>query len=180
MFVALLTGGGLTVVGGFVQAWLTSRDATARDDRRHLHELDMAREQRHHQRIENAYEELLLLVETIGQWASMIRPLVTIEGDPRPQLPPLPEQARVEALVRAYGSQKVRDRLFAWRQVIDQLIEADFQIQAAERSIERQGHTSIDDGAERMKIGTQLRPAERARRNELAEEIAAELRAPFS
>ena len=69
----------------------------------------MAREARTQERLANAYVDLLDMAERTGQWAQSVRPMMdTIPPQPVPPLPELSEQARVEALVGAFGSNEVR------------------------------------------------------------------------
>jgi len=49
-----------------------------------------------------------------------------------PELPPLAEQAHTEALVRAFGSDKVLDRMKTWRDIVRTMRALDIQIRAAD------------------------------------------------
>jgi hypothetical protein len=121
--------------------------AAERDQRRFDHEMEMARDQRRQQRLAETYIVLLEQAERMGQWAAFVRPLMERAEGPRPALPDLAEQARVEALVRAYGSPEVKALVDEWRQTIREIIGADATIRTAEDMVERYRKTNIDEGA---------------------------------
>jgi hypothetical protein len=173
---------GTTVAG---VAGITATYWTAKRGREHAERLStaaqdharkLAREERRQKRIGQAYEELLIQVELVGQWASMVRPMLSSAGDPKPELPGFPEQARIQALVLAHASPVVKARQAAWMEIIREMIHTDYGIELAERTAARSQAIGIDGLELRRKLDLELRPAERKKRAELAEEIAKELR----
>ncbi|MET9303559.1 hypothetical protein ABZX66_30030 [Micromonospora aurantiaca] len=136
------------------------------------HDAALAKEQRDQQRRSEAYVELLTMVERVGQWASMVRPMLdTNPPRPVPPLPELSEQARSNALVGAYASPAVKERYQAWRKVVMEAIGAVEDIEFA--------LANPDAGLSHIKPRRELdfkhRPAEGDARRALADQIAAEL-----
>lgn len=128
---ALLTGGGLAAVGGLVSGWLTNWLGDKRDERRYTHEQKMAREARRQDRLELAYVELGKYLSRSGDWARAVRPFIGPVPPPDP-LPP-EERWRIETLVRAYGSEKVRQLLGQWEDQAKKIQNADHVIQLLEQ-----------------------------------------------
>ena len=150
-------------VAGMFFTWLTGKEA--RDDARAT-----AREAREQQRLENAYIELLDVAERTGQWVRMVCP-VWDTNPPQPvpaELPSLPEQAHTEALVNAFGSAEVRERMKTWRDVALEVISTVTQIRWEEAD---------PTGAEESPRRTleHLRGQERVAREALANQVAVEL-----
>jgi len=71
-------------VTGIVFTWLTGKQAREQAelvaDKRLEHERTMAHEARRQERRGNAYVRLLTVVETTGQWAQMVKPM--LDSDP--------------------------------------------------------------------------------------------------
>ena len=113
-------------VAGIVGTWLTA-------NRGLTHERRLATEARQQQRLENAYVGLLDVAERVGHWAQLAWPVLDSDPPrPVPELPPLAEQAHTEALVRAFGSDKVLDRMKTWRDIVRTMRALDIQIRAAD------------------------------------------------
>jgi len=131
-FLAILTGGGLAVLGGLLSGWVSNWLGDKRDQRKYAHEQAMAAEARRQERLEQAYIELLGYLSHHAEWAVSVRPFFeTIEApDPLPRA----EVRRVAALVEAYGSPEVRRLLSDWREHAEKLAEADAIIGVVERS----------------------------------------------
>ncbi|MEC4840903.1 hypothetical protein R2360_15690 [Mycobacteroides chelonae] len=128
----------------------------------------IATEERQQQRLENAYVKLLDFAERIGFWAQTSYPLYdTNPGGPLAPLPPLAEQAQVQALVRAFGSTAVIEIMDAWAKVTQDMLFAEqtIKIEAAE------GNKEITGRREFMA----LRPKEFELRRKIADQVAAEL-----
>lgn len=127
----------------------------------------IAVEERQQQRLENAYVKLLDFAERIGFWAQSSYPLYDTNPDaPRAPLPELTEQAEVQALVRAFGSAEMIERMDAWAKLTEEMAFAEREIMLEKR-----------DGNEiagRMKF-IQLRPQEFELRRKMADGVAAEL-----
>ena len=102
-FLALLTGGLLTALGGLLSAWMTNWLGDKRDQRRYAHERDMAAEARRQERLEQAYIELLGYLSRHWDWAKSVRPFWGQPPIPEP-LPP-EERWRIETLGGLRGVQ---------------------------------------------------------------------------
>jgi hypothetical protein len=161
---------------GTVTTWLTgmggrrhARDIT-RSTLRHA-EL-MAAEERHQQRLADAYVQLLTTIQRLGQWAELVRPMV----GPTPQrpLPDLEEQAQTLALVGAYASPSVAALYEEYAAVIKAMLRADSDIRREERQGAEVGPGSTTEPWRKLEM--ELRPAEITARRKLAEQIATELR----
>jgi hypothetical protein len=139
--------------------------------KRLAHEQLLAEEAREQQRLENAYVGLLDMTERAGQWAQMAYPFMD-EGTPVPKLPELPEQARVEALVKAFGSDGVRERMESWRTVVHQMTKTARLIELEDKgqSIPQAGEKSA-----RAVFDLELRAQERTTREAIADQVAVEL-----
>jgi hypothetical protein len=83
-------------LAGMFFTWLTAKQG--RD-----HERLLAAEAREQQRLEKTYIDLLDMVQRAGQWVQFVYPMVDV-GQPQPALPTLEEQAHIEAVVGAFGS----------------------------------------------------------------------------
>jgi hypothetical protein len=128
----------------------------------------IATEDRQQQRLENAYVKLLDFAERIGFWAQSSYPLYdTNPGRPLAPLPPLSEQAEVQALVRAFGSADLIERMDAWAKVTQEMGYAEQLI-----------HIEVADGGKEITGRRQfieLRPQEFELRRTMAEAVGAEL-----
>jgi hypothetical protein len=131
-FLAILTGGGLAALGGVLSGWITNWLGEKRDQRKYQHERAMAIDGRRQERLERAYLELLSYLSYHAEWARAMRPFMGPVKKPDP-LPP-EDVRRVEALVDAYGSPKVRGLLDEWRDYVGHLADADVTIAMVERS----------------------------------------------
>jgi hypothetical protein len=108
---------------GIVFPFLTGKQARDQAEQttqnRLEHERTMAQEAREQERRGNAYVRLLTVVETMGQWAQMVKPM--LDSDP-PQpvgaMPGLDEQAEAMTLVNAFGSDKIRQSFKTWRDLV--------------------------------------------------------------
>ncbi len=161
------TGATASIVGGagIVFTWLTGKQA--RDDAR-----ASTREARVQQRLENTYVDLLDMAEQIGVWAQMVCPVGdTIPPRPVPPMPSVPEQAHTEALVKAFGSAQVRERMEAWRDVVKEMFVTLQLIRWVEADPSR--HRDVDENP-RLKL-EDLRRDERMNREALADQVAREL-----
>jgi hypothetical protein len=131
----------------------------------------LASDARDQQRLESAYVDLVDMAERVGQWAQLVLPM--IDTNP-PQLHrPLPsfdEQAHVEAVVMAFGSNEVRKLMADWRGVVVKINATVQQINWEEsnplRASQRSPRLTLEE----------LLPEERAARQALAEQVSAELR----
>ena len=112
-------------VAGIFGTWLTGRqgrdDAKAIASEKLSHERLLSKEAREQQRLENAYVDLLDMTERVGQWAQMAYPRSDTH-QPVPDMPPPEEQAHTGALVKAFGSDEVRERMETWRTVVLEVI----------------------------------------------------------
>jgi hypothetical protein len=131
-FLAILTGGGLAALGGLVSGLLTNWLGDKRDHRKYAHERVMALEARRQQRLEQAYVELLDHLARHDEWARAVRPFVGPVPTPEPLRPE--ETRRVEALVAAYGSDRVRDLLDEWWKPAVNIRQVDLLLRSLEES----------------------------------------------
>lgn len=132
MLIAVLTGGGLSVIGGLATGWLTDWLGARRDGRRYSHELEMARETRRQERLDLAYTELGRHLSRSADWARSVRPF---RGSyPAPALLPPEEQWRIETLVTGYGSEEVTRLLELWQEEAAKIRNADAIIWLSEQS----------------------------------------------
>ena len=123
-FLAILTGGGLAALGGLLSGLVTNWLGDKRDRRKYEHERAMALEARRHERLEQAYIELLGFLSHYAEWMGSPRRLLGQEV-PLPDPPPREELLRVMVLLEAYGSQEVRRLLREWRSCAEKLEHAD-------------------------------------------------------
>jgi hypothetical protein len=118
---AVLTGGGLAVVGtvltGLLTNWLNGRHA---------------REVRRQDRLDQAYIELGQHLSHHEDWAKSVQPYWGSPAAPDPLTPQ--ERWRIETVVLAYGSEKVRDLLDQWFKQARKIKEADDLISSVEKS----------------------------------------------
>lgn len=168
-----------TAIVGMTVTWCTARSGQvharqlAKD--RMDHEISAALEDRHQQRLADTYVELLTLAESVGHWASAVRPMLDT-GSPPPPLPPLAEQARVEARVRAFGSEAVLHAQQAWRMSVQKIIKVDEDLRYHE-TITTKGHKSSIDDARLLADLPDLRERELQARKEMSDLVACELKA---
>ena len=159
---------GTSAVGGLgiFFTWLTGkqgRDAARAD----------AKEAREQQRLENAYVDLLDMAERAGHWAQMVLPVVdTNPPQPDPDLPSVNEQAHTEALVKAFGSKDVRERMEVWSDVVKEMNATVGLIRWIEADTTR--HRGSQENP-RGKL-QDLRREEREAREALGNQVAVELR----
>ncbi|WP_157748297.1 hypothetical protein [Micromonospora echinaurantiaca] len=183
---ALLTGGGLAALGGLVSGlvsnWLGRRRDERRyeheaeqTERRHEHEWRMSYEQRRQERIVRTYEEVMDLVGRVDLWVTFTRQFFQMAGDPKPELPTIEEQARVQALLDVHGSPVVRERYRDWRSAVQELNLADQELRAAERTEDRGRSSAIDSADIWKRIGADIKPRVEERRQRLAASISEEL-----
>ncbi len=145
-------------VAGIVGTWLTANRGLA-------HERRLATEARQQQRLENAYVDLLDVAERVGHWAQLAWPVRDTEPpQPVPEMPSLVEQAHTEALVRAFGSEKVLQRMKTWRGVLREMQALDNVIRLAPGD-HHQARSGFDE----------LRPQEKAAREALGDQVAVDL-----
>jgi hypothetical protein len=123
-FLAILTGGGLAVIGGLASGWLTNWLGEKRDQRKYEHEQAMAQEARRQERLEQTYIELLRYLSHYADWTRSVDRVLGMPT-PAPDPPPREELNRVEALVEAHGSPEVRRLLSKWREHAAKLQYAD-------------------------------------------------------
>jgi hypothetical protein len=182
---ALLTGGGLAALGGltsgFLNDWMGKRrderkydNDAEQDARRYEHERRMAHEARHQERIARVYDETIILAGRAKIWVTYTRPMISFPGDPKPELPSVEEQSRIQSLLSVYGSPEVQERYEAWRKVVSELTVMDFRLKLAEDA-EAKGRPGDDTAELWSKIGLDIKPREEASRRELAQAVAAEL-----
>ena len=127
---AVLTGGGLAVVGGLLSGWLNNSLGSKRDERAHARERQMAPEALAQERLERTYTELGMYLAHYADWARSVHPLLGPVAPPDP-LPP-GERWRIETLVMNHGSQEVRRLLERWREQVRRIENADGVIRLAE------------------------------------------------
>lgn len=173
------TTAGVVGAAGILFTWLTgkqSRDQVERMAQERLgHERTMAREAREQDRLGNAYVRLLGMAERVGQWAQMVKPMMdTVPPQPVRPLPGLDEQAEVEAVVNAFGSDAVRTALEAWRAIIKDTI-ATVGLIDLERDAQERNMSAETDFDPYLKLHD-LRPEERQAREALARQVGLELR----
>jgi hypothetical protein len=161
-------------VAGIFFTWLSGKQggdhAETISGQQLAHERLLASEARDQQRLETAYVNLLEMSEAAGQWVQLVMPVVdTDPPQPDPPLPTLEVQAHTEAVVRAFGSPQVRERMDSWESVVRKAI-----------STVTVGHMMASLPSEatqaRLTLERDLRPQERSARQALAEQVSAELR----
>jgi len=171
---ASVISGGVVGLAGLVVAALAGRL-----DR--VSSRKMVREERHQQRLADAYVALLEVAEKIGNWAALVRP--ALDSMPPRDPPPLPDvdiQIRVTALVNAYGSDDVKTRLKEWRDTVSAIRNADLKIARRLEYAQRGDATGpiADYLGPWNALEDTLRPAETEARRLITEQVAAELRPP--
>jgi hypothetical protein len=175
-------GTGALGIVGIVFTWLTGKQARDQAEqtaeKRLEHERTMAREARDQERLANAYVRLLGMVERIGQWTQMVKPMLdTNPPQPVRALPDLDEQAEAQALVNAFGSDEVREAFESWRNLVWKITLAVGEIDREQESGERYRPGTSDSNHPYLRLHGELRPAEIKARKELAARIRAELQA---
>jgi hypothetical protein len=109
------------VVGSFASGFL---------DRRHTRE--MARTDRTQTRLEHTYLELISYVHRARLLANNIRPLVTYSSQPAPVTVTAEEAQRVQTLVAANATPRVRDILDEFGRVLASIHSADLALASME------------------------------------------------
>jgi hypothetical protein len=132
MFLAILTGGGLAVIGGLASGWLTNWLGEKRDQRRYEHERAMALEARRQERLAKAYIALLGLLSYRDRWALSVRPFWGPVAKPDPL--PVEEVMRIAAVLEAHGSPEVRGLFREWGARAAKLANADQTIERKDQS----------------------------------------------
>ena len=93
-----------------------------------------------------------------------------VSSPPLP-LPSLAEQAHAEALVKAFGSDEVLERMETWRTVVQEMIDTTRLIE-----LEDKGDTIPQAGEPiARQVFLQLKPQERETREALVNQVAVEL-----
>ena len=138
---------------GIVFTWLTGKQgrdhAEAIFNQQLTHEQLLAKEAREQQRLENAYVDLLDMAQRVGHWAQRAYPIM--DTNPPQSVPPLPslvEQAHTGALVNAFGSHGVLERMETWQSVVHQMIATTRLIELEDRGINptARRHFDLDCG----------------------------------
>ncbi len=169
--VATAVGVGVVGVVGLTLTWYSGKqgrdhaEKVAKDT--FAHQRMLAGQERKQQRLENAYIELLDVAEQTGHWAQISYPLFdTHPPAPVPPLPTLEAQARVDALVKAFGSTEVLACADRWRTVVLKLIKEDRLIKMGlEHEVEHSPRGRFFE----------LQKEERATREALGNQVAIEL-----
>ncbi|HEX6758636.1 MAG TPA: hypothetical protein VF086_09550 [Propionibacteriaceae bacterium] len=168
-------------ISGIFFTWLTGKQARDQAhqtaDKRLDHERTMAHDAREQERRANAYVRLLTVVERIGQWAQMVKPM--LDTNPPQEVRPMPdldEQAEAMALVNAFGSDEIRQSFKSWRDLVWDMIWAVAEIDREQGSGKRYRPETSDSDEPYMKL-LKLRPAEDEARQALASQTRAELQA---
>jgi hypothetical protein len=161
-------------VAGIFFTWLSGKQGRDHAEtvlsQQLAHERLLASEARDQQRLETAYVDLLDMAERAGQWAQMVLPMIdTHPPQPDPPLPTLEVQAHTQAVVKAFGSSQVRERLENWESVVKKAIST---VAVAHMTKD----VPVEAAQARVTLERDLRPQERAAREALAEQISAELR----
>jgi hypothetical protein len=135
------------------------------------HAEKMAVEERTHKRLEAAYIEMLQMIGRAGHWAIRVYPLMDYDPpQPMPDLPSPDDQARVRALISAYGSAEVKRLFEEFGDLIHGIrIAADTITFAQTRSLGEM------ESEYRLKLDGELRPALTAKQLELADLVTVEL-----
>jgi hypothetical protein len=153
-------------VAGVFFTWLSGKQG--RD-----HAEKLAEDARKQQRLESAYVRMVAMSEQVGHWAQMAYPLFDTNPPlPVPPLPELQEQAHVTALVKAFGSDEVLERMETWRTVVRKMLHTGRLIELEDKgySIRQAGEPTA-----RQDFDLELRPQERRTREALANQVAIEL-----
>jgi hypothetical protein len=132
IILTLLTSGGLIAAGAVASGLLANWLGARRDRRNQQHELEMAREARYQERLDQAYLALGEYLSRHWDWARSMHPFIGRTPAPDP-LPP-GERWRIEALVTAHGSEEVQHLLDRWAECAERIENADIVIRLAEQS----------------------------------------------
>ena len=165
-WVAPVCSAGGAVLGaglGALTTWLVGKGT--RD-----HAARLARVERQQQRKAEAYVELLELLEHIGQWQWGVQPMIDF-GEPKHPLPEADRQARMRALVTAYGSTELKQLHASYHATIQSIISTARNIDLA------RDNSHFNEPELRLKLEAELRPAERRIREQIGDVVANELRA---
>jgi hypothetical protein len=147
-FLALLTGGGLTAVGGVLSALATNWLGAKRDERTYAHEQALAREARTQERLDRAYQRLGEFLSYYRQWATSVRPFMG--SVPTPDPPSNEELRKIETLVTNYGSREVRRLLDELGELIAKIRYADGLIETVDRATNVSAELDQEAGRERL------------------------------
>jgi hypothetical protein len=154
-------------------AWRGYRHGERLAGERTEHEQQLARDARRYQRLTDAYVPLLRFAFRVGQWSDLVRPMIELgQSPPAPPLPTLEEQADVDALIAAHASTEVKDLMRAWRDALTNVRKADRIIGFAQSP---DAHGSINAGEQWLKLEQEYRPAERATRQDISDQVSREL-----
>jgi hypothetical protein len=173
-FLAILTGGGLALLGGLLSGLLTNWLGDKRDQRKYEHERAMAMDARRQERLEQAYIELLAYLPHQAAWARPVRPFRgTVQADPMS----FKEVKRIEALVEAHGSEEVRRLLQQWRECWQKIDDEVAAIGLKEKPTPGQ---ELEDEARLMLLGKSgyleaMMDAAEAVRERVRQELAGEV-----
>jgi len=167
------------LVGGST-TWLVGRGARKHAetlaDKNHAHAGRMAHQERQQKRFADAYTELLTFAERAGHWAARVTGPIKFEiGPPReqPEPPSDADRIRVRALAQAYGSPAVKKLFWQYLEAVDAIaVQVRVLTIMATANVQADAHDYLDAEGQ---LNDELRPAEVAKRTELAEQIAAEL-----
>jgi hypothetical protein len=165
-WVAPVCAAGGAVLGagvGAMTTWLTGKGAREHAER-------LARTERQQQRLADAYIELLEMLQHLGQWVVSVQPFIDF-GEPKHPTPPAEQQARVLALVAAYGSPELRKLFDAYRHNIAAIRSVDQKITMAQTSKEY----GLNEPDLRLELIQTLRPAEQKLREQISNLVASEL-----
>lgn len=170
---------GVVALAGMALTWRSGQKSQETAERLHKqqldHELRKVAEERTQNRLGDTYVELLTMAEEVGQWASTVRPIMdTNPPQPVPPLPDLRQQARVGALVGAFGSDRIRDLMDEWMTVVKKMIST-HELIDVEASDRQTGRPTTRQGPSLYGVIQDLRPKEREARAELTDCIAREL-----
>jgi hypothetical protein len=124
----LLTGGGLVALGTLAGVLIDA----IRDNSRHCHEKELAREVRRQDRLEQAYLELGIYLARHEDWARSVRPFWGKHPAPDP-LPPS-ERWHIQTLITNYGSPEVQRLLEGWTEIARKIGNADEVIGLADQA----------------------------------------------
>ncbi len=121
---------GTAAVGtaGIVFTWVTGKQA--RDAARAVD-----RDGRAKQLLERSYTDVVAMAERVTLW-TLVMPVVET-GMKLPALPSYQERSNVEALVRAFGSPQVRERMVKWRAAVKEVESEVALIQLVEEHLEK-------------------------------------------
>ncbi|WP_435070800.1 hypothetical protein, partial [Amycolatopsis thermoflava] len=150
---------------GSLTTWLAGQGS-----RRHTEAL--AREARRQQRFADAYIELLITVEAMGQWAQLVRPMLDV-GMSTPSLPSFEQQARVQALLAGYATPQVKALFETYSESIREIVKIDQRIADVIHFGDRE--IGVSRGELWQRLDMTLRPAEAAARKALANQVSIEL-----